>query len=174
MSDEIGQVPYSVPDTVLHTALAEAPREMVEIALGVARIYAELDEEAAYRYVASGFVDHAAAVPGVADGPQGYLATARYLRAAFSDATWRADDFFTAADRFAVRVTFSGVHTGDFLGIPPTGKPVSVQHMHFHRVANGQVTEHWGVRDELTLLRQIGVFTPDDPTPADAGQRAGY
>jgi predicted ester cyclase len=149
--------------------LASAPPPgLVEVALGVARVFGELDEEAAHRYIAPDFIDHEAS-PGVATGPAGYLSTARYMRTAFSDARWQADDFVAAGDKFAVRVTFTGVHTGDFLGIAPTGRPVQVQHLHFYRVHNGQAAEHWGARDELALLRQIGLFTPEHPTPADAG-----
>jgi predicted ester cyclase len=141
---------------------------LVEVALGVARVFGELDEDAAHRYIAPDFIDHEAS-PGVATGPEGYLSTARYMRSAFSDARWQADDFVAAGDKFAVRVTFSGVHTGDFLGIAPTGKQVTVQHLHFYRVQDGKAAEHWGARDELSLLRQIGLFTPEHATPADAG-----
>ncbi|MFC0435592.1 ester cyclase [Kutzneria buriramensis] len=150
----------------------DIPPQTIEVALGLARVFAELDEEAALKYVAEDFVDHEASA-GVGGGPLGYLATARYMRGAFSDATWQPDDFFAAGDKFAVRMTFSGRHTGDFLGIPPTGREVRVQHLHFYRIAGGQAVEHWGARDELSLLRQIGVFTPEVPTPADAGAAAG-
>lgn len=141
---------------------------LFEVALGVARVFGELDEEAAHRYIAPDFVDHEAS-PGVATGPAGYLSTARYMRSAFSEARWQADDFVAAGDKFAVRVTFTGVHTGNFLGIEPTGKPVKVQHLHFYRVQDGKAAEHWGARDELSLLRQIGLFAPQHATPADAG-----
>lgn len=146
--------------------LAALP-EIVRVAIGVGRSFATLDRELAHRYIAPGFVDHEAS-PGVGGGPEGYLATAAYMHSAFSDATWAPDDMFFTDDRFVVRVTFSGVHTGDFLGVAPTGNRVEVQHLHFYRVAGGQAVEHWGARDELTLLRQLGVFTPVHPTPADA------
>lgn len=148
--------------------LAALP-EIVRVAIGVGRSFATLDQELAQRYISPDFVDHEAS-PGVGGGPDGYLATARYMHSAFSDATWRPDDMFFTDDKFVVRVTFSGVHTGDFLGVAPTGNRVEVQHLHFYRVENGRAVEHWGARDELTLLRQIGVFAPVHPTPADAAQ----
>ncbi|MCP2164091.1 ester cyclase [Goodfellowiella coeruleoviolacea] len=167
MSEHTEGAAARVPQDLRNTA-AQIPPEILEVALGVSRVFATLDEEAARRYIAPDFVDHEAS-PGVGGGPQGYLTTARYMRTAFSEATWQPDDFFAFGDRFAVRVTFSGRHTGEFLGVPPTGNEVRVQHLHFYRVAGGQAVEHWGARDELKLLRQIGVFTPDHPTPADAG-----
>jgi predicted ester cyclase len=149
---------------------AAPPAELVEVALGVARVFAALDEEAARKYIAAEFVDHESSSAEIGSGPDGYLATARYMRAAFSDATWRPLDFVASGDRFAVVVEFSGRHTGDFLGVAPTGNQISVRHLHFYRVANGQAVEHWGARDELALLRQLGVFSPTALTPADAAE----
>lgn len=156
--------------TVTGQAAAAPPANdtILDVAIGVARVFGELDEEAARMFIAPDFVDHEAS-PGVAGGPAGYLSTARYMRQAFSGARWQVDDFISEGDKFACRVTFSGKHTGEFLGIQPTGREVRVQHLHFYRVADGQATEHWGARDELTLLRQLGVFTPEHATPADAG-----
>jgi predicted ester cyclase len=158
VADEIAKAPEAGLETLMN------------VAIGIAKVFGELDEEAARTYIAPDFVDHEAS-PGVAGGPAGYLSTARYMRGAFSEARWQVDDFLVADtfDKFACRVTFSGVHTGDFLGIAPTGREVKVQHLHFYRVENGQAKEHWGARDELTLLRQIGAFTPEYATPADAG-----
>jgi predicted ester cyclase len=160
----------SVPD-LTPEQLATLP-EIVQVAIGVGRAFGTLDEELAHRYLASEFVDHESS-PGIGGGPEGYLATARYMHGAFSDATWRPDDLFFVEDKFVVRVTFSGIHTGDFLGVAPTGKRVEVQHLHFYRVENGKAVEHWGARDELSLLRQIGVFTPEHPTPGDAAAALG-
>ncbi|GAA3111139.1 ester cyclase [Streptosporangium carneum] len=167
-----------MPDEVekMLAPLAEAPptaaQEIIEVAIGIARVFGELDEEAAQQFIAPDFIDHEAS-PGVAGGPEGYLSTARYMRDAFSEATWQVDDFISEGDKFACRVTFSGRHTGDFMGIAPTGAEVKVQHLHFYRVENGKAVEHWGARDELTLLRQIGKFTPEHATPADAGVAVG-
>jgi len=167
MPDEVQEMLAPVQEQA-EVSPPQVSQEVLEVAIGVARVFGELDEEAARKYIAPDFIDHEAS-PGVAGGPDGYLSTARYMRSAFSEARWQADDFLAVGDKFAVRVTFSGRHTGDFLGIPPTGKEIKVQHLHFYRVANGQAAEHWGARDELTLLRQIGVFAPEHATPADAG-----
>lgn len=147
------------------------PPAVLEIVIGVARAMGQLDAEAAHKYLTADFVDHEAS-PGVGTGPEGYLATARYMHQAFPDAAWQPEDFFTAGDKYAVRVTFRGTHQGEFLGIMPTGRRVEVQHLHFYRIADGRVAEHWGARDELTLLRQLGVFTPEHANPADAA--AGF
>jgi predicted ester cyclase len=163
---EVTEMLSTVTDQV--AAAPPADDTIIHVAIGVARVFGELDEEAARTFIAADFVDHEAS-PGVAGGPEGYLSTARYMRQAFSEARWQVDDFISEGDKFACRVTFSGKHTGDFLGIAPTGREIKVQHLHFYRVADGQAKEHWGARDELALLRQLGVFTPEHATPADAG-----
>lgn len=152
-------------------AVPDDVSKAIEIALGLGRIFNEGDEDAARTYVAAGFVDHEAP-PGSPGGPEGYLATARYMRATFSDATWHPEDFFAAGDRFAVRLQFSGRQTGEFLGIPPTGRPISIQHLHLYRVENGQVVEHWGGRDDLSMLIQLGVIPAQSAAPVTAGAYA--
>lgn len=163
MTDEVQEMIAPV-----QAALPPVPQEVLEVAMGLAQVWGTLDETAARKYIAPDFVDHES-TPGIATGPEGYLSTARYMRGAFSDARWQADDFLGYGDKFAIRVTFSGRHTGDFLGFAPTGNEVRVQHLHFYRVAGGQAVEHWGARDELTLLRQIGAVTTSHPNPAHAG-----
>jgi len=62
-------------------------------------------------------------------------------------------------DIVAAYLSSSAVHTGDFMGLPATGKRYSIDEMHFFRLRNGQVTEHWHVFDKGDLLRQLA---PDD------------
>lgn len=148
--------------------MAAVPEELLAVALGVGRVFTTLDPAVAEQYIHPEFVDHEAS-EGVGGGPDGYLATARYMNQAFTDASWMPEQIFASGDRYAMALQFSGTHTGDFLGVAGTGRRVSVSHLHFFRVQDGKAIEHWGARDELTLLAQIGVFNPEHPTPADAG-----
>jgi predicted ester cyclase len=50
--------------------------------------------------------------------------------------------------------------TGEFMGVPPTGRSFSVQHMHMYRVADGKVAEHWACRDDLGQFAQLGLTPP--------------
>lgn len=175
MSDDLVSVARSAgisEDLVQATAVADFPAEAAGIALGMSMVFNGGDPAAAREYVADEFVDHEAP-PGSPGGPEGYAATAAYMRSVFSAAKWEAHDFFAAGDRFAVRLTFSGRHTGEFLGIPATGKTISVQHLHIYRIANGKAVEHWGGRDDLSLLIQLGVIPPSAATaPVTAGAYA--
>jgi predicted ester cyclase len=58
----------------------------------------------------------------------------------------------------AVYTTMSGRHTGDLMGIAPTNRPVSFSYAHILRFQDGKAIERWGVRDDLALMRQLGVI----------------
>lgn len=84
-------------------------------------------------------------------------------------AWWQIEDMLVDGDKVAVRTTFRGTHTGDFFGIPPTGKSVTVSGTHILRIADGKIAEHWGNNDDLGLMRQLGVI----PAPEQAAPAAG-
>jgi steroid delta-isomerase-like uncharacterized protein len=67
-------------------------------------------------------------------------------------------------DMVALRVCWSGTHTGDLMGIAATGKRVAVADMHVERIADGKIVERFVVSDMMGLLQQIGVI----PAPQQA------
>jgi predicted ester cyclase len=82
----------------------------------------------------------------------------RWLRGAFSDLTYEVKDAFGDGDRVAVRLITRGIHTGEFMGKPPTGRPFEIEAIHIYRLENGRIAEHWAKRDDVALARQIGLF----------------
>ena len=56
------------------------------------------------------------------------------------------------------RKAFHGTHTGPLMGIPPTGKRVTIDVIDIVRVANGQIVEHWNIVDQMGLMQQLGVI----------------
>ena len=77
------------------------------------------------------------------------------MRHAFPDLNARIEDIVAAADRVAVRLRFRGTHSGDFLGIPATGRAVEYASYEFYRVADGLIAEEWICSDLASLLRQL-------------------
>jgi predicted ester cyclase len=67
-------------------------------------------------------------------------------------------------DRVVIRWTAKATHTGEFVGIPPTGKPAIVSGIDIFRVEEGKLAELWQEWDQLGMLRQLGVI----PTPGQA------
>jgi steroid delta-isomerase-like uncharacterized protein len=104
---------------------------------------------------ADDFVEHNPA-PGQGAGREGVKNRVRALRAAFPDVRFVLDEVIAENDVVAVRYRWEGTHSGDFLGIPATGRRVAVRGMDFYRFKNGRVAEHWDNMDELAMLTQLG------------------
>jgi steroid delta-isomerase-like uncharacterized protein len=86
------------------------------------------------------------------------------LREAFPDADATLEDIVAEGDRVAYRLTIRGTHRGPFLGVPPTGRRVTVSFFAIVRVEDGKLAEEWGGLDQSDLLRQLRA--PADPSPA--------
>ena len=88
----------------------------------------------------------------------GHQAFAAGFYAGFPDAMHHIEDVFATEDRVALRFVVKGTHTGNFFGIPPTGRAIAVPANVMLRVADGRVASLAAVFDEAGLLRQIGVL----------------
>lgn len=85
--------------------------------------------------------------------------------AAFPDCSATVEDAIAEGDLVAMRVTLSGTHDGEFMGIEPTGREFEVGNMVFTRLDDGKIAERWVQPDALGLLAQLGV------EPAATGSR---
>jgi steroid delta-isomerase-like uncharacterized protein len=79
----------------------------------------------------------------------------------FPDLHLTIDDLIAEGDKVAKRWTVRGTHTGEFMGIPPTGKQITVTGTDIYRIASGKFVEAWGNLDALGLMQQLGVMPPD-------------
>jgi steroid delta-isomerase-like uncharacterized protein len=82
------------------------------------------------------------------------------LRNAFPDMKVEIDQTFEEGDKVVARWTSTMTHKGDFLGIAPTGKKVSITGTTIQRILNGKIVEGWDNWDQLGLLVQIGAVNP--------------
>ena len=94
---------------------------------------------------------------GAARGPEGIKGVVRWLRGAFPDLAYEIEDVLGDGDRVAIRCTARGTHQGEFLGRPPTGRSFAVQQIHMFRVSDGRIAEHWAARDDVGMMRQLGL-----------------
>ena len=67
------------------------------------------------------------------------------------------EDMIAEEDKVAVRATFQSIHRGEFMGIQPTSKEVTISGMLIYRIANGKIVEHWMNFDNMGLMEQLGV-----------------
>ncbi len=107
-------------------------------------------------FASSDIVDHAAE-PGAAPGLKGMKQFLGPWFAAFPDVNSAINQIVAEGDMVVVYVTTTGTNTGEFMGIRPTGKSITMAEMHMVRIANGKFVEHWGVVDAAALMQQLGV-----------------
>ena len=105
--------------------------------------------------VAPNYVGHDPAMDQ--QGPEGVKEFITGYIAAFPDAKITIEDQLAAGDLVATRWTARGTQTGELMGIPPTGKQVTVTGIAISRVKNGKVVEEWSNWDTLGMLQQLGV-----------------
>lgn len=86
----------------------------------------------------------------------GQIERLKGFRTAFPDITIEVNAAITGDDYIAFRSTMRGTHRGELMGVPPTGRQVTVQLVDMIRVEGGRFVEQWGGPDMLDLLRQLG------------------
>jgi steroid delta-isomerase-like uncharacterized protein len=99
------------------------------------------------------------AVSGTPKGPDGQRQVMQRLWAAFPDARFEVEEIAADGNTVVCVGTMSGTHEGELSGIPATGKKVSWRQCHLFTVDDeGRFLEHDAIRDDLGLLRQLGVM----------------
>jgi steroid delta-isomerase-like uncharacterized protein len=108
-------------------------------------------------WFADDFVDHVE-IPGMPPGIEGVKARHAALFGAMPDIHITVEDVIAEGDTTAARFTITGTNSGEFFGIPPTGKAVTVTGMDFMRFRDAKIIEHWGEMDMLGLMQQLGII----------------
>lgn len=110
--------------------------------------------------------EHGDLPPGIPQGREGIKAIASALRKGFPDIKYKIDLQIAEGDLVASYVTVTGTHKGEIFGMPATNKPAKWAETHFVKIVNGRMTEHWGVVDQLGMLRQLGLAPDPQAVPA--------
>jgi steroid delta-isomerase-like uncharacterized protein len=107
-------------------------------------------------------------------GRAGVRAVLEDIYTRFPDAKLEVHEWIADGDRVGFRATYTGTHLGIgrlpvdggmLIGVPPTNKSFAVLHMHMFRVEGGLIQEHWGARDDIGMMRQLGLLPPPSPPP---------
>jgi predicted ester cyclase len=112
------------------------------------------DVEALRDVVSDEFVNHEAP-EGTPPGLGSITMFMHLLNQAFSEQRWEIHDALAEDDKVVIRCTHSGVHTGDYFGLPATGRHFAYNQIHIIRVVDGKGVEHWAVRDDTSLMQQL-------------------
>jgi predicted ester cyclase len=76
-------------------------------------------------------------------------------RTSFPDWKEKVEDIIAEGDRVAIRISSSGTQLGEFAGIAPTGRKVTIEEFHIYRIAGGKIVEQWGMPDVQGLMNQL-------------------
>jgi steroid delta-isomerase-like uncharacterized protein len=102
------------------------------------------------------FVEHTPA-PGQGTDRQATKEFIGQLFAAFPDLNCSIESQVAESDTISAVSTMTGTHQGEFMGVPATGRRISVQTMDYGRVRDGRFSEHWGLVDVPGLMGQLGI-----------------
>lgn len=129
------------------------------------RFYEELwsrgNLEAIPELVAENFVDHQAPV-GQTSGREVLAGLVVMWRTGFPDMQETVEDLISEGDKVVGRFLMRGTHRGEFMGVAPTGRSVTMGGIDVVRVAGGKISEFWYAEQMLELMQQLGaapVFT---------------
>jgi predicted ester cyclase len=108
-------------------------------------------------------IDHALP-PGMPGGIEGSKQFIGMYLAAFPDLHFTVEDMIAEGDRVVSRLTTRGTHKGALMGIPPTGKQVTITGIDINRIVGGKSVEHWLEMDTMGMMQQLGII----PAPGQA------
>ena len=103
------------------------------------------------------FVEHDPP-PGMAGDRVGFKDFIRNIHQAFADQLHTVHDQIADGDRVFERWTMTATHAGEFMGIPATGRRVTLTGIDISRIEDGRIAEHWTECDMLGLLEQLGAI----------------
>jgi steroid delta-isomerase-like uncharacterized protein len=113
--------------------------------------------------VGDDYVGHVPGVPEPIRGKDGFREFASSYLAGFPDGTITIDDQIAEGEFVATRWTGRGTNTGELMGMPPTGKQVTVEGITYSRIADGKAHEAWLVWDTLSMMQQLGAVPEAAP-----------
>lgn len=125
-------------------------------------VFENRDVDAVEHFVAENVVEHEAPPPGIQLKP-GRMGVKQLLSAyldAFNPLTVEVHNQYVDGDTLISRITFHGTHTGTFAGAPATGKRFSAEAIDIIRFEGGQMAEHWGQFDAVSMMDQLGLMPP--------------
>jgi steroid delta-isomerase-like uncharacterized protein len=127
----------------------------------VRRFFAEYDRgnlDGAEEILATDFVNHQS--DNTVQNREEFKQLGSAFLMAFPNRQETIEDQVAEGDKVATRLTFTGTHSGELMGIPPTGRQVTFTALTIDRLAGGKIAERWHLFDTLGMMQQLGVIPP--------------
>ena len=104
-------------------------------------------------FVAPDYIDHSKNV-----GREGLKQLFIMGLNAFPDWHESIEDIIAEGDKVWVRLSYTGTHKGEFMGLSPTGKKIRAEAVDIYRIVNGKLAEYWNVTDNVNIFKQVGAI----------------
>jgi steroid delta-isomerase-like uncharacterized protein len=137
------------------TSQSTSPAANAELVRAGFRAFNAGDAGGCLALAAPDLIMNLADLPEPMHGREAWRQGFEILRRAFPDLRAHIEDIIAAGDKVAVRLRFRGTHSGEFLGIPATGRAIEYVSHEFYRIAGGLIAEEWICSDTATMLRQL-------------------
>jgi steroid delta-isomerase-like uncharacterized protein len=121
-------------------------------------VFSKGDMDAFDDLLSEDYVNHHMPVPGIPGTKAAFKQLVEATRHAFSDLEVHVQDIVAEGDPVVFHDYVKAKSVGDFFGVPPSGEPLEWTEIHFLRVADGQIVEHWTNFDQLGILVQLGAI----------------
>ena len=115
------------------------------------------DTESLDSIMAPDVINHSP-LPGQAAGVDGFKQALQWMRGGVPDLAITIASQIAEGDMVATRWTGTGTQTGTLMGVPPTGRRVTVSGIDICRIADERIVEYWQELDTLSMLQQIGAI----------------
>ena len=137
------------------TSEMTSPATTIELVRAALEAFNGGDADECMALAAPDLIMNLAELPEPRRGLQVWRQGFEMMKQAFPDLQAHIEDIIAAGDKVAVRLRFRGTHSGEFLGIPATGRAIEYISHEFYRVADGLIAEEWICSDLTSLLRQL-------------------
>ena len=129
-------------------------RQMVEV------IFNQGNVSRVEEFLSPDFVEREELPPGMPQGREGVKQLTGMIRNAFPDFKATIEDMIAEGDKVACRWSATATHKGEFMGMPPTNKQVTITGLHIDRIAGGKIAETWNYSDMMGVMQQLGMKPP--------------
>jgi steroid delta-isomerase-like uncharacterized protein len=145
--------------------VAPATEESRAVVLGgFEELWAQRRPEAAGKWFTPDLTFQTTIQPEPFRGPEGFREFYRQISGGFPDYDIKVEEVIAEGNKVVLRFTFRGTNSGDYFGIPSTGKPVTMRFVEIFTVRDGQIAEIWHVANVLDVMQQLG-FLPKSGLP---------
>jgi steroid delta-isomerase-like uncharacterized protein len=121
-------------------------------------VFSKGDLRALDEILSEEYVNHNMPVPTIPGTKAGFKQLVKATRKAFPDVKVEVQDVVAEGDLVVFHDHVNATSVDEFFGVPPSGKPVEWTEIHFLRVVDDRIVEHWVNFDQLGILRQLGAI----------------